>query len=221
MYLGSDFHRFWARCGRNELHPDDAAYLTHNPFTEGVLPCPFDGPLERARVVICLANPNYTKIKDKQALNTVLMSMRSGEEKLPEIFANFYSRITSPIKIDEAKKRELVAVLNICPYASDQMGDRLVRLAAGLPSVWQAQQYLREVLIPRAQTGNIYLVLMRKLQFWGVKSGIDIAGNMRVVSGREISAVMSRTLGAEIHQWLLYKGYVSAQFAQDNQPKLM
>ena len=91
-----------------------------------------------------------------------------------------------------------------------------MRVAAGLPSVWQAQQYLREVLIPRAQTGNIYLVLMRKLQLWGVTSGIDIAGNMRVVSGREISAVMSRTLGAEIHQWLIHKGHMPVR---DNQPK--
>ena len=208
MYLGSNFHRFWARCGRHELHPDDAAYLTDNPFTAGVLPCPFDGPLEKARVVICLANPNYAKVQDKHALNSVLLSMRSGEEKLPEIFADFYRRITGPIEMDVDKTRELVAVLNICPYASAQMGDRQVRLASGLPSVWQAQQYLREVLIPRAQTGNIYLVVMRKLQLWGVTSGVDIAGNMRVISGREIGAVMPRSLGTEIHSWLVQKGHM-------------
>ena len=207
MYLGSDFHRYWAKAGRHEIHPDDVAYLSHNPFTEGVLPCPFDGPLDKARVVICLANPNYAKVKDRQELNDLLLSMRSGEEKLPELFADFYRRITGPIGMHEDKMRELVAVLNVCPYASAQMGDKLARVAAGLPSVWQAQQYLRQVLIPRAQTGNIYLVLIRKLQLWGVTSSNEITGNMRVVSGREISAVMSRALGAEIHNWLVKKGY--------------
>ena len=208
MYLGSEFHRFWARSGRHELHPDDAAYLSHNPFTEGVLPCPFDGPLDKARVVICLANPSYAKVQDKTDLNDLIFSMRTGEEKLPELFADFYRRITGPIGMNEEKMRELVAVLNVCPYASPQMGDRMERIAAGLPSVWQAQQYLRQVLIPRAQTGNIYLVLIRKLQLWGVTSSDDLMGNMRVVAGRELGAVMSRRLGEEINSWLVQKGHM-------------
>ncbi|MEY5098101.1 MAG: hypothetical protein RJA36_820, partial [Pseudomonadota bacterium] len=197
--------------GHHEIHPDDSAYLSHNPFTKDVLPCPFDGPLETARVVICLANPNYERVEDKLSLNPQLLAMRSGEEALPEIFSNFYRRITGPIGMSEDKMRRLVAVLNICPYASARMSDRMVQLAAGLPSVWQAQQYLRDVLIPRAQTGNIYLVLIRKLQLWGVTKGIESTGNMRVVSGHEINGVMSRALGEEIRQWLIKKGHIPAR----------
>lgn len=208
MYLGSDFHRFWARCGRHEQHPDDAAFLKDSPFEKGFLPCPFDGPLENAKVVICLANPSYGDVGDQQKLNALLLSMRSGEEDLPEEFAVFYRRITGPLGLPIADLRKLVAVLNVCPYPSARMTDQMVRAVAGLPSVWQAQQYLRQVLIPRAQTGNIYLILIRKLQLWGVTQRGEMGGNLRVVAGRELNGVMPRPLGEEIRKWLVRKGHV-------------
>lgn len=211
MYLGTDFHRFWAKAGCHEIHPDDVAYLSNNPFTKNVLPCPFDGPLETARVVICLANPNYEKVEDKVGLNEQLLAMRTGEEKLPDLFEDFYKRITAPIGLPEESRRRLVALLNVCPYASASMGDRMIKVAAGLPSVWQAQQYLRDVLIPRAQTGNIYLVLMRKHQLWGITKGVELAGNLRVVQGRERNGVMSLALGKEIRDWLIRKGHITNQ----------
>jgi hypothetical protein len=32
MYLGSDFHRFWARCGHHDkVHPDDLPHLSDVP----------------------------------------------------------------------------------------------------------------------------------------------------------------------------------------------
>ena len=216
MYLGTDFHRFWAKAGLHEIHPDDVPHLSNNPFTKEVLPCPFDGPLETARVVICLANPNYQKVWDKASLNEQLLAMRTGEEKLPDLFEDFYRRITGPIDMPEDSRRRLVAVLNVCPYASASMGQRVIRVAAGLPSVWQAQQYLRDVLIPRAQTGNIYLVLMRKHQLWGITKGVELAGNLRVVQGREINGVMSRTLGGEIRNWLIRKGHITNQSGCDS-----
>jgi len=208
MYLGSDFHRFWARCGRHQIHPDDDAHLKHSPFDHSVLPCPFDGPLEMAKVVICLANPKYDDDKDRQALNALIMSMRSGEDVLPEMFADFYRRTTGPIGLEERRMRHLVSILNVCPYASKSMEGKEVRVASGLPSVWTAQKYLREVLMPRAQTGNIYLVVLRKLQLWGLTADAEEVGNIRVVSGRELSGVMSQSLGEEIGLWLVRKGYV-------------
>ncbi|MGV0959172.1 MAG: hypothetical protein ACOYB1_04980 [Limnohabitans sp.] len=112
MYLGSDFHRFWARCGRHELHPDDANYLAvgSSPFNHKLLPCPFDGPLDKAKVVICLANPSDGYVDDYEQVNKLVVEMRSGEEPLPSEFDRFYQPIFRPIGIPLAELRSKVAV---------------------------------------------------------------------------------------------------------------
>ncbi len=205
MYLGSDFHRYWARCGDLEKHPDDVPYVQDGHFLEGIRPCPFDGPLDRARVVLCLANPRYSEPRDVGVLNQLIMTMRSGEDPLPDAFDDFYRRVLGPINISQEKLRSIAAIFNICPYSSDSLQAAAIRNAAGLPSIWQAQRYLREVLIPRAQTGNIYLILIRKIQLWGVTDGARQSGNLRVLPRNAINGVMPSEVGREIQEWLLKK----------------
>ena len=161
-------------------------------------------------MVICLANPSYDSHKDVAKLNQLVMSLRSGEDPLPKEFDTFYRRITGPIGAPLDNLRQYVAVFNVCPYASDNMSDDAVRLAAGLPSVWQAQKFLHEILIPRAQTGNIYLILIRKLQLWGITQCVEDDGNLRVIRNRAINGVMPSKLGTEIHEWLTKKGHLMA-----------
>lgn len=211
MYLGSDFHRFWARCGQNKIHPDDAAYLAEgdSPFNHMLLPCPFDGPLDKAKVVICLSNPSDGYTSDVQLVNSKVMDMRSGEDPLPQPFDEFYGRIFGPIKISIDELRSKVAVFNVCPYSSKELNAAGVRKSLGLPSVWQAQQYLREVLIPRAQTGNIHLILIRKLSLWGVTEGLEQTGGLHVIRGRAIGGVMPSDLGQGIQDWLIRKGHIT------------
>lgn len=211
MYLGSDFHRFWARCGRHELHPDDANYLAvgSSPFNHKLLPCPFDGPLDKAKVVICLANPSDGYVDDYEQVNKLVVEMRSGEEPLPSEFDRFYQPIFRPIGIPLAELRSKVAVFNVCPYSSKELNEASVRKSLGLPSVWQAQKFLREVLMPRAQTGNIHLILIRKLSLWGVTEGIGQVGAVHVIRGRAINGVMPEKLGQEIGRWLIRKRYIT------------
>ena len=209
MYLGSDFHRYWARCGKKKIHPDDEDLLGSNsPFNHELLPCPFDGALEKAKVILCLANPSDGYAESTTEINELVIGMRSGEEPLPKMFDAFYQRLMRPIGGPLEDMRSLVAVFNVCPYWSPEMPDRVMGMATGLPSVWQAQKYLREVLIPRAQTGNIYLILIRKLRLWGVTPGVEADG-IRVIPGRAISGVMSNDLGREIHAWLVKKGHIT------------
>ena len=209
MYLGTEFHRYWARGGAINVHPDDLPYLKKAHFMKDVLPCPFDGPLEHAKVVICLANPSYQNVKDKASLNSLILAMRSGEEDLPDMFSDYYKRITGPLGEYSKDLQKLVAIFNVCPYASNTMDASAERMAAGLPSVWQAQQYLRQVLIPRAQTGNIYLVIIRKLQLWGVTETASAFGNLRIADGNARNGVMSKTLGEEIRNWILERHVMS------------
>lgn len=208
MYLGSDFHRYWARCGDLEQHPDDVPYIQDGHFLEGIRPCPFDGPLDRARVVLCLANPSYPELRNVTELNDLIMTMRSGEEPLPNAFDYYYRRVLGPINIPLEKLRSIAAIFNICPYPSERLQAAAIRNAAGLPSIWQAQRYLREVLIPRAQTGNIYLILIRKIQLWGVTDGARQSGKLRVLPRNAINGVMTGEVGREIQEWLAMRKLV-------------
>lgn len=209
MYLGTEFHRYWARCN-GKTHPDDEIYLQQSPFSNDHLPCPFDGPLENAKVVICLANPNYPDEDGKtDEFNRLIQEQRSGEEDLPEAWDYYYEpRIAGPINVEMQQLRAVVAVFNVCPYASKNMNGIEQRRAAGLPSVWQAQKYLREVLIPRAQTGNIYLVFMRKHFLWGITEGLT-SPTLKVVRGRELRGSLPTDVGQEIHEWLLKKKLIA------------
>lgn len=208
-YLGSPFHEFWSRCGESHIHPDDKPFLS---FERGALratklqvgkyrPCPFDGPLDHARVIVCLANPNYSNLASTD-VNRLVQGQRSGVTPLPAEWDQYYQpRIAGPIGASMADVREFVSVLNVCPYASITMDDPEVRLAAGLPSVWAAQKHLREVLIPRAKTGNIFLVIIRKHQLWGVTEGFDNS-NIAVVRGNARLGNIPIELGLRIRQWL-------------------
>jgi hypothetical protein len=78
------------------------------------------------------------------------------------------------------------------------MNDKEVRLAAGLPSVWAAQKHLREVLIPNARSGQIFLVVARKHQLWGVIEGCECE-TFKIARNR---AGHLANIGVEIGHWL-------------------
>lgn len=209
MYLGSDFHQFWARCDREtRIHPEDAVVLRDSPFSHNYLPCPFDGPLQTAKVVVCLANPNYPA--GENDFQELILDQRSGEEPLPRDWDYYYSkRLAQPMGLEMNEVRKLVSVFNVCPYASSEMKDVHQRKAAGLASVWQAQKFFREVLLPRARTGNIYLLVVRKHQLWGVTEGSNCP-TYGVIRGNEIWGGLPRARAQEVREWLVKKGHIDA-----------
>lgn len=196
------------------MHPDDREYLDNDAFTfdKGIFPWPFDGTLDQAKVVFCLANPSCEKVVKKDELNQMILTQRSGEEALPYefdlTFDRFYKKILQPIDLPIGAVSRRIAVVNACPYSSSEMTDHQVRVAAGLPSLWQAQKYLREVLIPRALTGNIYLIMIRRHSLWGITPPEKAYGKLKVIKGHARNAVMGKALGEEIKQWLISKEYV-------------
>lgn len=76
-----------------------------------------------------------------------------------------------------------------------------LRLASGLPSVWKAQKYVREVLLPKAAGGRLFLVFRRKHRLWGVHEGFE-ASTIAVVRQPSISARLPNALGQRIREWL-------------------
>lgn len=207
MYLDSEFHRFWARCGSRLQHPDDAPSLVNSPFEHRLPPCPFDGPINTARVVVCLANPSYPTVGD--GYENLILDQRSGEAQLPESWDYYYRpRIAAPLGLGMDEVRRLVSIINVCPYASAAMDSKHQRIAAGLPSVWQAQKFLREVLLPRALTGNIYLLVLRKHQLWGITESEECR-TFGVIRGSEIRGGLPTERAQDIRRWLEGKRLVA------------
>ncbi len=189
MYLGTEFHRYWARCN-GSTHPDDDIYLKETPFSKVHLPCPFDGPLEKARVVICLANPNYPdEIGQADDYNLVIREQRSGEEDLPQAWDYYYeSRIAKPIKAEMQQLRSIVSVFNVCPYLPPATTDftagaqRMIDKLKGQPGrkiifiIWAggnpfkiADMDLKRYGIEIATGGNILPAMVSYKQFPGME----------------------------------------------------
>lgn len=177
--------------------------------TKKIRPCPFDGPIGTAKLVLCLANPNYDGF-DEAVADRVVGQQRKGATELPKEWDNFYTdKIADPLGMTMDQVRKFTAVLNLCPYASSPfMQGNELRLAAGLPSVWQAQKFLREVLIPKAHEDELYLVITRKHQAWGVHEGFECE-NIIVSRRNPIAGKIPADKVLEIRKWLTKKGHIT------------
>jgi hypothetical protein len=206
-YSGSHFQQFWSRCGDKHIHPDDQSFFEHAKnggnlaydfVTTEYGPWPFDGPLENAKVVVCYANPLYSPEDRHQ--KDLIFKQRTGVEPLPQPWHAYYKpRIGVALGAEMSNLCDRVSLLNVCPYPSVMMGDRAIRFAAGLPSVWAAQKHLREVLIPRALANEIFLVFARKHQLWGVIEGFD---SPNIAFNRNRGGHLGPDLGKRIRLWL-------------------
>lgn len=207
-YVGSNFQAYWEQCGDSRIHPADKPFfefdrangckLSCDFVTADYGPWPFDGPLDTAKVVVCFANPLYS-VTDIQ-YRDIITGQRAGDKGLPEEWDWYYQpRIGAALGMPIEQIRHCVSVFNVCPYPSIAMGDRAVRFAAGLPSVWAAQKHLREVLIPKALAGELFLVMARKHQLWGVIEGFD---SPNIAFSRNIGGHLGPKLGSSIRRWL-------------------
>lgn len=192
---------FWSALPPDaNIHPQDQVFFDfakeHNFKTNHRPPGPWDGPLMTAKVVICYANPGYDP--EDQHRNDLIRKQLTGCEELPSCWDKWYWPRIKTIGLPMEKLRDVVAIFNVCPYSSYEMNDREIKLSAGLPSVWAAQYHLREVLIPQAMAGHIFLIVARKHQLWGVVEGRECR-TFRVIRNR---AGHLAAAGAEIGNWL-------------------
>ena len=176
---------------------------------DGRIPSPWDGNLKKAKIVICYANPASDE-NDKDHKDIMLKQL-SGNAPLPtEIDA--WKKWYEDKKFDrlgEFEGSNEISVFNLCPYASENMSDVNWRVASGLPSVWMAQKHLREVLIPKAIDGEIFLVIARAHRFWGVPyEGLDYSDkenpfkektNLRIQTNR--SGIVSEEIAKAFKAW--------------------
>ena len=183
MATERDIFEFWRRWSRDldgSVHPDDRPFLDAASGIDfelnvGRPPTPWDGPLASAKIIFCYANPRFSQDDLHDEYIEIMRRQLDGNQPLPidlphwgSWYREQFGFLGSLAEIDQ-----LVAVFNVCPYASRNMDGANGRVSAGLPSTWAAQRHLREVLIPKAKQGEIILVIPRAHQRWGVTIGFD------------------------------------------------
>lgn len=147
-----------------------------------------------------MANPNYAGLAGD--IRTLVMQQRTGTAPLPPEWDQWYGqKFAEPLECTMDEIRGKLAILNICPYESKSMGGPEIRLAAGLPSVWAAQKYLREILIPRALTKKLHLLILRKHSLWGITEGWKTQ-HLHVVRGSELSGRIPANIGKTLGKWI-------------------
>jgi hypothetical protein len=199
---------FWAKLPPGEnIHPEDKPFLLANEHsfqTDHRPPGPMDGPLRSSKVVICYANSGYDELDKNHG--ELLRKQLTGTQLLPlhemKHWRKWYGSRLAKLGRPLDEILNLVSIFNICPYSSVKMDDADVRVAAGLPSVWAAQKHLREELIPQALSGEIFLVIARKHQLWGISEGFNCP-TIAIIRNR--GGYLGH-IGDDVRRWLGEKG---------------
>lgn len=184
-------HHSWDNfVGQEEFgHRDNRLHLS-------LLPQPFFGDVARARVVILTLNPGlhpidyYAEFCVREYKQAALDSLRRQfNPKYPFIwfdprfswhsgfsywhgrFAGLVNKFAVDLGIRRAKALSFfaksVATLELLPYHSKSFGLPR-RIMNKLPSVRLARSFVSDVLEPRAQSGEVQLVVTRKAKLWGL-----------------------------------------------------
>lgn len=213
---------YWEKRPSNHQHPSDTPFFLQTEprgmcarpaaFDFAYHPCPFDGPLKTAKVIVCLANPKYSGLTgtvDQQ--NKIIERMKDGRKNLPEEwFDDCYQSIFKkfPQQILRNHLWNHLAIFNVCAYASENMKTPEINHAAGLKSTWEAQKLLRELLLPKAENDELYLIFLRKHMLWGVTEGYNASGNsnIEVIRGHEVDGMVPENTVTRVLSWLARKG---------------
>lgn len=196
-----DFFEYWHTCHKSlsTEHPNDRVVLGElesidvNEFEFALPPGPFFGPLKNAKIVLCYANPSRDSktsevINSSDHLNQLfeqLDGLQPYPHKIPGWDSWFRPVANSLFDGDVIAASNNISVFNLVPYASTNM-DRVKTFANCLPSVWAAQDYLRNTLIPKALQGDILLVMCRSSQLWGLRTPFGSEKNIVINRGARV-----------------------------------
>ncbi|CAG17999.1 hypothetical protein [Photobacterium profundum] len=170
------------KSGRYIHHEDESvlselSHLVGDDLDFSFPPGPIFGPLKTAKIVLCYANPGIDDLSldtiRRPEFQTELFDQLAGINNYPHHLSGwkewFNQRANSLFDGDIELAGKHISVFNLIPYASVNM-DKVEKVANCLPSVWVAQNYLRSVLIPKAKSGDILLIMCRSGHLWGLKS---------------------------------------------------
>jgi hypothetical protein len=201
---------FWSRLPEGEtVHPDDRDALEGGPhaFHFDLPPAPVLGPLRTAPVVLCYGNPTYeayeAEFVHEPSRMARLARQRDGSQPYPVWIPGWGDVLSARCRQlgqGVAELAQTVAILNVVAYSSERLGVNETAIARHLPSATVARNYLHEVLIPRARSEEIFLVVVRSHVLWGAV-GLAESPTCRFPRNLALDGQLG-TLGTEIRDWL-------------------
>ena len=164
-----------------------------------LLPVPYVGDLERADIFVLMLNPGFSQreymVEARPEIDAALRAnlAQSHINTAPMLYLDalfgdhpgqqyWQKRLKGSGSYKELAKR--LAVLEVFPYHSE--ADSARSLVEKLPSSQVAREFVHNYLVPKAQRGDILLVVPRAKTQWGVREE-DISGNI-VVHGQGLNA---------------------------------
>jgi hypothetical protein len=199
---------FWAECPTQPpyCHPADFPFLRPHfseceraGITFDLMPQPWVGPLNKAVAFILQLNPGLSGSeieteKTNQGFRDALRANLGGE--LPNIFLDNRFKAHPGRDWVERKLKGVapmewisrhIAQLELFPYHSKNftgVSKRLRQVLFSLPSVNKMLQFVHGSLLPRSQSGECTMVVMRSVRDWGL-DGMAERGNVIIYRGWE------------------------------------
>ena len=192
---------------------EDLGLTSSGKLHLGLLPLPYIGNLERSSVFILMVNPGispddyWAEQHDKEYRAALVRNLRqeNADDTYPFVFLNpcfswhagfrywqrkFHSiarELTNRLHVQYQDALSILAqsvcCLQLVPYHSQSF--RLPnKILERLSSVRIITQYARNVLVPRAQSGEAVIVVARKEDRWGLEQ----QDNVVVYKGSETRA---------------------------------
>lgn len=169
---------------------------THRKLHTGLLPIPFIGDLRNAKIFLLLANPRLdhsdykAEYDDTDYREAVIQNIKQAPDRNYPFFAlnpkfawtggfQYWENKFKPLATEicnqkKASYKEIlkfisksIVVLELQPYRSIDSC-----FIPKLESTEIVKSFLIDTLIPRTEDGSIVLVVMRKVEEWGLRNNI-------------------------------------------------
>ena len=181
---------FWAECdGRRRVHPRDAPFVSADRFALDLLPQPWVGPLLTADIFVLLLNPGHSgeeadyeqrRPDFREALAATLAGQQRHVFLDPRFSDHPGAAWTSRVlgRAIAPLLAERLCMVELVPYHSRQ-GAVATAVADRLPSSRRIRDWVKHDLRPRAERGEVALIVPRGARRWGFEPG-SVSGSVTV-----------------------------------------
>ena len=172
---------FWAECDGRCVHPQDAPFVSADRFALDLLPQPWVGPLLTADIFVLLLNPGHSgeeadyerrRPDFREALAATLAGRQRHVFLDPRFSDHPGAAWTSRVlgRAIAPLLAERLCMIELVPYHSRQ-GAVATAVADRLPSSRRIRDWVEHDLRPRAERGEVALIVPRAARRWGFEPG--------------------------------------------------
>jgi hypothetical protein len=177
---------YWRRLGAQCVHPEDRPFIASSDFETSLLPQPWVGPLLGADIFVLQLNPGLdgaeteferARADFRSALRANLQGQSTNLFLDPRFRdhpgAAWVRRILGANATSSVASR--ICMVELVPYHS-RSGGVARAVAPHLPSTAVMRDWVRGQLVPRAQRGEILLIVQRAARAWGLDTATPDKG---------------------------------------------